>query len=244
MYENTKYMPFSLGTPPRYHCYYCPKSSDEDLLPHMLHVHLDREFTIRVRELDSANGVFLYRTKYFGVKCEFIKQKLDSGCSIQVNYESKRLAIKRKGGQIKTEHAPKVRIQEGVYDEMKTSTPLPHHSASDDDVVNQIVSMIPSVIDTMREMGRCDDMISILKSISNGSLDHNIVFHLLLDVGKLMRQNSVYSMRYSNETKEFWTLVQKLFNGKGLRFFAGTKGEGTDPRSGMRDDLDVALATV
>ena len=72
-----------------YLCYYCTKSSDEDLLPHMLLVHLDLE-------LDSTSGVFIHRTKYFGVKYEFIQQKLDSGRSVQVYFEYKRLAIRAK----------------------------------------------------------------------------------------------------------------------------------------------------
>ena len=86
------------------------------------------------------------------------------------------------------------------------------------------------VIDILNELKltntRACDFISVLNGIINGDLNGNISVPLLLDVGHFIRQGSVHSVRYSDTTKTFWTLVQTLFMGRGIRFYKGLKGDG------------------
>ena len=59
-------------------------------------------------------------------------------------------------------------------------------------------------------------------------IEHNIAYHLLLDVGIILRQITVTTMRYDQTSKYFWLLVQKLFNVKDMytRSFQGNNGKG------------------
>jgi hypothetical protein len=77
------------------------------------------------------------------------------------------------------------------------------------------------VVSALQSVGRCDDFISVLQSISNGKLDiRNLALRLLLDVGKFLNCNQ---MRYSQTSIYFWLLIQKLFKGKVLCFFRGPR---------------------
>jgi hypothetical protein len=54
----------------------------------------------------------------------------------------------------------------------------------------------------------------------------NIAFQLFLDVIQWYSLDSSYQMRYSSETKHFWSLGYKLFKEKFIRFMGGYKHSG------------------
>ena len=88
-----------------------------------------------------------------------------------------------------------------------------------------------------QSMGRLNDFKHVLKSISDGLLRDNIVFHLLLDLGQLYGSPTIHRMRYSHETLSFWVIFQKLLKGKGINFFLGYKA-GNLVLSKFRVDAD------
>ncbi|CAH1799200.1 unnamed protein product [Owenia fusiformis] len=89
----------------------------------------------------------------------------------------------------------------------------------------ELYDIMVKVLDIMRDMDRDEDFVSVLKSIVSGKLDTNICLHLLLDIGQYLRSHKS-RMRYSEKSLQFWITVQKLFKGKGIRFFRGfTEGE-------------------
>ena len=65
-----------------------------------------------------------------------------------------------------------------------------------------------------------------MNAVASGYLDDNIAFHLALDVGNFYASDCVNSMRYNENSIQFWLTVSKLFKGRGTNFFRGFKGEG------------------
>ena len=60
--------------------------------------------------------------------------------------------------------------------------------------------------------------------LQSGKLDvKNMALHLLLDVGQFLNANAPSRMRYSKTSLDYWLVIQKLFKGKGVRFFRGVK---------------------
>ena len=92
-----------------------------------------------------------------------------------------------------------------------------------DSEIIELNKLLPDVISALKEMGREQDFVSVLRNIADRKITRNVALHLLLDVGQFLRQETVHGMRYSEVTKDFWTLVQKMFKGKGVRFFLGIK---------------------
>ena len=55
------------------------------------------------------------------------------------------------------------------------------------------------VFNHLKEYGRADDFLSILKHLSDGTLPcSNFCLHLLLDIGKFLSSFCIKNMRYSN----------------------------------------------
>ena len=90
----------------------------------------------------------------------------------------------------------------------------------------ELYSILPDVINVLKEMQRYDDFVTVTKCIRERILTENIAFHLLLDIGNVYSKYSINAVRYSNETLEFWLTVQKLFKGKGVNFVRGFKAQG------------------
>ena len=64
--------------------------------------------------------------------------------------------------------------------------------------------ILPDVINVLKKMQRYDDFVTVMKCIRERILTENIAFHLLLDTGNFYSKNSINTVRYSNETLEFW----------------------------------------
>lgn len=92
---------------------------------------------------------------------------------------------------------------------------------SQDDHMEQLAKIVPDVVNVLNDLGRSDDFGSVLKAIGNGQIKDNIALHLLLDIGQYLRHDSSKHMRYSKTTIDFWTLVQKIIHGKGMRILEG-----------------------
>ena len=146
----------------------------------MLNVHVDRDLTIGVRELDASSGMFVYRAKYFGVSSQYIKSKVDNGCVVHVDYNSTRLAIKRKNTHIEKPTTVTHKV-ENIIDIPTSSTKSCQSNQErdqDDDSIKEILSMIPQIIKTMRD----------IKMSYTGELTSNIVFRIQIQI------QNVYSL--------------------------------------------------
>ena len=66
----------------------------------------------------------------------------------------------------------------------------------------------------MVEMGRLNDFIELLTSITKGFLDNNIALDFLLDIGRFYGcQYTTSRMRYDEHTLMFWAVFYKKFSG-------------------------------
>ena len=74
---------------------------------------------------------------------------------------------------------------------------------------------------------------------------HNISFRLLLDVARWYSLNSTTQMIYSDESMKFWKIIYRLFHGKVLRFFSGTKSVGQVlDGSSVKGNFDPQLTSI
>ena len=151
------------------------------------------------------------------------------GYSVNIDYDNVTIGFKRTIDCV-TEEPYKEQPSKYPFSDIHTSNDVTDIGDSD---YKTLIKLIPRVISVLKEMQRSEDFISVLESIAPKKLQGNIALHLLLDVGQFLRQDTVHSMRYSETTKEFWTLVHKMFKGKAVRFFTGEKGEGTKTEVGM-----------
>ncbi|CAG2230153.1 unnamed protein product [Mytilus edulis] len=91
-----------------------------------------------------------------------------------------------------------------------------------------LYSLLQDAASVLKERGRYDDFLTVLRCIADRTLIDNISLHLLLDVGNFYATNCIQGLRYSEETITFWVTVKKLFKGKGVNFFRGFKAQGLE----------------
>ena len=71
------------------------------------------------------------------------------------------------------------------------------------------------------------NFLNLMELLSTKALPcDNIVFVLLLERVKFQMCKSTVGMRYSEQTKSFWSIVYRLCKGIGLKFFSGAKNWG------------------
>lgn len=58
-------------------------------------------------------------------------------------------------------------------------------------------SLLSDGLESLHEMNRYDDFISVLKCIGEGIMTGNIVFQLLMDVGNFYSKDTVKNTRYT-----------------------------------------------
>ena len=75
----------------------------------------------------------------------------------------------------------------------------------------------------MKELNRFDDFVSLLRCIKERILDHNISFHLTLDVGQFYGLDSIHEMRYNSTSLEWWLVIKKILKGKGINLHRAYK---------------------
>ena len=109
------------------------------------------------------------------------------------------------------------------FDSRNDCTEHTEHSVETDEV-QELIGIIPEVLKILEQSGQKSHFIDTLKSIHSGKMKvTNIAFQLLLDVGHYLSLECSSQMRYSKTSLDFWCIVQKLFKGKALRFFSGSK---------------------
>jgi hypothetical protein len=93
---------------------------------------------------------------------------------------------------------------------------------------NEIISLLPSVFNTLKECGLTSEFISFNKLLSEKKFPmDNIAFLLFLDVVRWFSLDNYTSfMRYNDEIKLFWRTGLRLFGGRFLRFMGGPKNKG------------------
>jgi hypothetical protein len=117
---------------------------------------------------------------------------MNNGCTINIDFENDIVKIKK----------PK-------QDSTGQSDKIESECESKDEGYNpvlEITKMLPTipVLPIMETIDRHHDFISVLKSLVEGTLDvKNVALHLLLDIGKFLRQNTLTNMRYHQTSLDF-----------------------------------------
>ena len=102
-------------------------------------------------------------------------------------------------------------------------------------------NVMTKAYNVIKETGRGNDFLSLITEISNGQLEpHHIALHLLLDVGNFLPNETVYNMRYTDVTLDFWSCVYRLFKGKATRFFRGPMSYKADMIDGKTRGLSAS----
>ncbi|VDI03707.1 Hypothetical predicted protein [Mytilus galloprovincialis] len=183
-------------------------SNVDSILIHTIDNHFGPQtFSFRKKVLDENTGHTAYRSVHFGIEVTKLKMMLGKGYKPNINLEEQTICFKRCSSTMKVS---------GDYIEQECQTELN----------NELYDILPNIETKLKEIGRYEDFISVLKSIASGILTQNIAFHLLLDVGRFYSQSTIYSTRYVPETLAFWITIKKLFKGKGVNFFRGYKAQG------------------
>ena len=91
--------------------------------------------------------------------------------------------------------------------------------STDEQVTDEIINIMPSVLNILKKAELKSDFCNLLKGINAGTFPlTNIAFRLVLDVARW------YSV--DNTTLKFWKVLYRLFHGKCLRFMSGVKSVG------------------
>ncbi|CAC5378055.1 unnamed protein product [Mytilus coruscus] len=164
-------------------------------------------FKLRYKIFDENIGHYAYQTLYFAITVEELRRRSSNGYKCNVNIDSKTMSFERtsKAGNKET-------IDCGNKGTQTNNSP--------------IYQVLPNVIDTLEEMGRLEDFVSLLHCIFNKTITESTALNLILDVGQFYRQSTISNMRYNEESIAFWVTVKKIIQGKGINFFRGYKGEG------------------
>ncbi len=69
---------------------------------------------------------------------------------------------------------------------------------------HQLLSVMKDAFEVIKQTGRGHDFLSLMKSISTGTLDpKHIALHLLLDIGNFLSAETLMNVRYSDVTLDF-----------------------------------------
>jgi hypothetical protein len=99
---------------------------------------------------------------------------------------------------------------------------------TDDETLSRLLSILPSVISSLKEAGHIDMFVKFGELVASNRLPlDNIAFLLFNDVVHWYTLDSTSQMRYNDVVKRFWRTGHKLFKGKFLRFMSGMKSTGS-----------------
>ena len=218
-------------------CYFCVKTTTDsnEILRHVVNTHPSENFSVRYGQLDEQNGGYIYTAKHFKMSCKTLSDKIDAG--YQPVLDCERMTLKL----LKTRECLQMDIMDTADDvtSREKSRALGNKEdgfgttecPTEDDDLSKLWNILPDVINLLKSIGRSEDFISVLSSLADKTLSiQNISLHLLLDIGQFLKQNTIFNMRYHKTSLDFWVIVQKLFKGKGVRFFRGLKASGLQER--------------
>jgi hypothetical protein len=155
----------------------------------------------------------VYKSIHFDTTVGQLAMKINNGFSPIIREEEAKIIFKRHHDKNEKTDRPTSELSSDTGKDVQTS-----HS--------ELYSLIPGVIEKLEVAGRLADFESTMKAVTDGILEDNIAFHLLLDIGQFYSCSTVSNMRYSEETLQFWSTVKNLFKGKGIHFFRGYKSQG------------------
>ena len=216
-------------------CYTCKYTSKtaEDILNHTIACHgTNNNFSIRTKQLCEKTGCLKYKSVHFPILLSEIEKKR-RGNKISIDVQECRISFKRLSGV----SDPTSHVEKAIKLNYANGTQF---SETNTDYSN-VYKLIPAAIHEMEKMNRLDDFTSLLSVIGTGIMNSNIAFHLILDVARFYSLESIASMRYSEESMDFWLTVFKLFKRKGVNFFRGFKGEGLGGQGGVISPRDCAI---
>ena len=156
-----------------YMCYFCPKVSDEiGILLHTIETHdACSTFSMRKYVFDEKIGCNAYRSLHLPVRISEIKSYHEKGFTFTINTKTSRITFK------------------GKHDDLNQYNPLDghlndkiHHKTTQTDNAD-MYSLLSDGLESLHEMNRYDDFVSVLKCIGEGIMTDNIAFQLLMDVG-------------------------------------------------------------
>lgn len=204
-------------------CYFCPLEATADaILTHTLlcHNEVGKTLSIRKRQLDEKLGTTVFRSLHFSWLISTLKSYEEQGTILQINTEEKKITFKRK--QVDT-HTQECNKRSG-----STETRLNDESSQTTLLDTDLCNLLQDAASVLKERGRYEDFLSVLRCIADSTLIDNIALHLILDVGNFYSTNCIQGLRYSEETITFWVTVKKLFKGKGINFLRGFKAQGLE----------------
>jgi hypothetical protein len=158
-----------------------------------------------------------------------VKTKLDGGHKMTFDEDTCEIHFKRKlSDKNPCTHSPngnpakKIRCEDPEATHQNSSTEDP--PKKEEEIEYRLAQYLPQLIEKLKTIGRSEDFFNVVEAIVIGKLRlENIALHLLLDIGLFLSVESSSEMRYSQTSIDFWLVVQKLFKGKGLRFFRGIR---------------------
>ena len=198
-------------------CYVCQFLGNADnVLEHSLSCHQpNSKFSLRQQIFDEQLGQIAYKSLHFPWTISKLKEHRENGVNLKIDTERRKISFKRKYTDVKNQSCAS----------STTSDKSTQTSNKADDEISKLHKKVKQIL---KEKGRYEDYISVLKCIADNTLTDNIALHLLLDVGNFYSKKSISCLRYSEETLAFWVTVKKLFKGKGINFFRGFKAQGIE----------------
>ena len=148
------------------------------------------KFSIRQRIFDESIGHYAYRSIHVVIDIIELKENHKKGYISNVNGEELNISFNRK-----------LKVKPDCCEFQTDTIPTDKWTQTD---LSELYSILPDIINLLKEMQRYDDFVTVMKCIRERILTENIAFHLLLDTGNFYSKNSINTVRYSNETLEFW----------------------------------------
>jgi hypothetical protein len=206
-----------------YRCSYCTERCHtfEEIIRHLSEIHSTKELKFMRQEECKL------KTLNFKVVPELCREQ---GRVITLNSETERVHVSRASVIPKDSPYKKVvKSSENVLacdDDVSGVESI--GDIEEDGEYNELISLIPDVIDELKRSGKLEDYLSFHRLVSVGKFPlDNIAYLLFMDVVRWFSLDNVTStMRYTDNVKLFWETGLRLFHGRFLRFMGGPKNAG------------------
>ena len=122
---------------------------------------------------DEKIGCNAYRSLHLPVMISEIKSYHEKGFTFNMNTETSRITFNRKHDDLNHYNPLDGLLKDNI-----------HHKATETDNADTgMYSLLSDGLESLHEMNRYDDFVSVLKCIGEGIMTDNIAFQLLMDVG-------------------------------------------------------------
>ncbi len=211
---------------------------------------MGEQFKLRRRQLDCRTGNFVYASIQFPISIQNLHLRLKEGQKYHVNLDCARICFKRPKHKQNDNSAADVL---GLREDLKRGRVVENEDGCDNDDDNHddeaddsnTITVFKNALEIVKSNGRGSDFMSVLMALADGTLDpKNIALHLLLDIGSILSEKSLSSVRYNKTTMDFWTLVYRMFKGKATRFFRGSMSADLDSSTGIVINFITTLLTL